>query len=153
SPMRWKICVAVVAVVCVAALSAVLSVSGGAVHADEPKANKVEALRKVVADLALDKKTYEVGEPIVLRLRLTNSGLLPLEVPGSSEVTGRRDGYSFQVKNDKGELLKDPLHEYIALIHSIGTSESVQTGKSCTRDLLLNYRVPPLEPGKYTVKG
>jgi hypothetical protein len=151
--MRWKIGVAVVAVACIAALSAARSVSGGAAHAEEPRANKVEALRKTAADLALDKTTYEVGEPIVLRLRLTNSGSLPLKVPVSSEVTGRHDGYSFQVKNDRGEVLKDPLHEYIALMHSVGGFESVQPGTSYTRDLLLNYRVPPLQPGKYTVKG
>ncbi|MBI3411601.1 MAG: HEAT repeat domain-containing protein [Planctomycetes bacterium] len=104
-------------------------------------------------DLTLDKKTYEVGEPIVLTLRLTNPGNLPLKMPTSSEVTGRHDGYSFQVQNDKREALKDPCHEYIALMHSLGGSESVQPGDSYTRDLLLNYRVPPLEPGKYTVKG
>src|SRR5438552_2298019 len=101
--------------------------------------------------LALDKKTYEVGEPIVLTLRLTNSGSLPLQVPVSSELTGRHDGYSFQVQNDKGETLKDLCHEYITLGHSLGGSESVQPGDSHTRDLLLNYRVPPLKPGKYTV--
>jgi hypothetical protein len=151
--MRWKICVAVVAVVCIAALSAALSISGGTVRADEPKSNQVEAPRKTVATLSLDKTTYEVGEPIVLSLRLTNSGSVPLKVPVSSEVTGRHDGYSFHVKNDKGQVLKDPLHEYIALMHSVGGSESVQPGSSYTRDLLLNYRVPPLEPGKYTVKG
>jgi hypothetical protein len=111
------------------------------------------ALSTLRLDLALDQKTYEVGEPIVLTLRLTNSGRLPLQVPVSTEVTGRHDGYSFQVQNDKGETLKDPWHEYVALMHSLGGSESVQPGSSRTRELLLNYRVPPLEPGKYTVKG
>jgi hypothetical protein len=104
-------------------------------------------------DLALDKKTYEVGEPIVLTLRLTNSGNVPVKVPVSSEVTGRHDGYSLKVHNDKGEASKDPLHEYSALMHTLGSSKSVQPGNSYTRDLLLNYRVPPLKPGKYTVKG
>jgi hypothetical protein len=110
-------------------------------------------MNTVRLELAPDKKTYEVGEPIVLTLRLINAGSLPLQVPVSSEVTGRHDGYSFQVQNDRGETLKDPCHEYIALMHSVGGSESVQPGNSYTRDLLLNYRVPPLVPGKYNVKG
>lgn len=118
-----------------------------------PPQQATKAMNTLRFDLALDKKTYEVGEPIVLTLRLTNSGSLPLQVPVSSEVTGRHDGYSFQVQKDRGETLKDPCHEYIALMHSLGSSEPVQPGNSCTRDLLLNYRVSPLKPGKYTVKG
>jgi len=133
--------------------------SPGAGETDEkkgeapPKQKPELEIKSEAFDLALDKKTYEVGEPIVLTLRLTNSGSLPLQVPVSSEVTGRHDGYSFQVQNDKREILKDPCHEYIALMHSLGSSEAVQPGNSCTRDLLLNYHVPPLEPGRYTVKG
>ena len=83
----------------------------------------------------------------MLTLRLTNSGSLPVKVSASSEVTGRHDRYSFQIRNDNGEALKDPLHEYLGLMHSIGSYESVQPGDSCTRELLLNYRVPPLVPG------
>jgi len=104
-------------------------------------------------DLTLDKKTYEVGEPMVLTLRLTNSGNLPIKAPVSNEVTGRHDGYSFQLQNDKGETLKDLCHEYINLMHSLGGYETIKPGDSHTRDLLLNYRVPPLKPGKYTLKG
>jgi hypothetical protein len=127
-----------------------VAVVGPGVQGTKAQSARANTLR---FDLAPDKMTYEVGEPIVLTLRLTNSGSLPLQVPVSSEVTGRHDGYSFQVQNDKGETLKDPCHEYITLGHSLGGSKSVQPGDSHTRNLLLNYRVPPLKPGKYTLKG
>lgn len=127
-----------------------VAVVGPSVQSTKAQPAPVNTLR---FELALDKKTYEVGEPILLTLRLTNSGGIPLKVPVSSEVTGRHDGYSFHVQNDRGEALKDPLHEYIALMHSLGSAESLQPGNSYTRDLLLNYHVPTLKPGKYTVKG
>jgi hypothetical protein len=38
-------------------------------------------------------------------------------------------------------------------MHSIGSSTSIQPGDSCKRELLLNYRIPPLGPGRYTVQG
>lgn len=127
-----------------------LAVVGPGVPTTKAQPAPVNTLR---FDLALDKKTYEVGEPILLTLRLTNSRSIHLKVPVSSEVTGRHDGYSFQVQNERGEALQDPLHEYIALMHSLGGAESLQSGNSYTRDLLLNYHVPALQPGKYTVKG
>ncbi len=103
--------------------------------------------------LSRNKDRYEVGEPIVLTIRLTNTGPTPLAVPSSSEVTGRHDGYSFEVRNDRDETIKDPGNEYITLLHSLGSSTAVAPGGSSTRELFLNYRVPPLRPGKYTVQG
>jgi HEAT repeat protein len=104
-------------------------------------------------DLTLDKDKYEVGEPIELNVRLTNVGDVTVEIPHSSEVTGRHDGYSFVVRDEKGAALKDPMHEEIWLLHSLGSSWPVRPGDSRARTLTLNFRVPPLRPGKYTVQG
>lgn len=125
-----------------------------------PAADKGQGREKDVKDmshvrlrLSLDKDQYEVGEPIVLTIELTNTGKSPVAVPTSSEVTGRHDGYSFDVRNDRDEVIKDPGNEFITLLHSIGSTNSLQPGDSCNRELLFNYRIPPLRPGKYTVKG
>jgi HEAT repeat protein len=103
--------------------------------------------------LSLNKDRYEVGEPILVTLRLTNTGRTPLEVPHSSDVTGRHDGYSFEVRNDRDETLKDAGTEAVALMHSVGSTTSIPPGDSSSRELLLNYRTLPLRPGKYTVRG
>src|SRR5581483_3068849 len=58
--------------------------------------------------LALDKTRYDVGEPIVLTARVTNGRQTPLEIQLSTEVTGQLDGYSFQVRDGSGKLVKAP---------------------------------------------
>src|SRR5207248_1748939 len=93
---------------------AVLGLSGPGLHARP-------ADPAVRFDLTLDKDKYEVGEPIELNIRLTNVGDVIFGVPESSEVTGRHDDYTFTVRNDKGETLQDPMHEYISLMHSLGS--------------------------------
>ena len=104
-------------------------------------------------DLTLDRGTYEVGEPIELALRLTNMGDAAVSVPVSSEFTGRNDGYSFVVRDEDGQVLKDPGREHISGLKSISSFRSVRPMEAYTRKLLLNYRVPLLKPGTYTVSG
>jgi RNA polymerase sigma factor (sigma-70 family) len=129
------------------------SPEGAKEPAKEARPKDKKDTNRVRMTLTPNKDRYEVGEPIVLIIRLTNTGPIPLAVPSSSEVTGRHEGYSFEVRNDRDEMIKDPANEYITLMHSLGSSTDLPPGESSTRELLLNYRVPPLGPGKYTVQG
>jgi hypothetical protein len=104
-------------------------------------------------DLVLNKEQYEVGEPIVATVRLTNTGDAPLEVWVSNEKTGQLDGWSFTIRNEKKEPVPDPGNEFRRPLSCLGSSVPVEPGKTYTRELLLNYRVGPLGPGKYTVQG
>jgi hypothetical protein len=103
--------------------------------------------------LTLDKDRYEVGEPITLTSRVANGGKTPLEIIVTSDVTGMHDGYSFQVRKGNGELLKGPGDQAIRLLSALGGAQLIAPGDASTRELTLNYWVPPLQPGKYSVKG
>ncbi len=100
--------------------------------------------------LSLDKEKYEIGEPIVATLRLTNTGKNAIQVNKSSDESGLMDGFSFQVLNDKGEHVKG---FEIWTMHAIGSSWTVNPGKAHERKILVNYRVLILEPGIYSVRG
>jgi RNA polymerase sigma factor (sigma-70 family) len=103
--------------------------------------------------LALDKARYDVGEPIVLTARVTNGRQIPLEIQLTSDVTGQLDGYSFQVRDESGKLVKAPDDRAFRPLSALGSTRSVAPGEASTRELTLNYWVPPLRPGKYSVKG
>jgi RNA polymerase sigma factor (sigma-70 family) len=103
--------------------------------------------------LTLDKDRYDAGEPIVVTARVTNGGKTPLEIELTSDATGQLDGYSFQVRNGKGELLKGPGDRATRPLSMLGSTQAVAPGHTSTRDLTLNYWVPPLRQGKYSVKG
>ncbi len=110
------------------------------------------AAEPVRYDLSADKERYEVGEPIVVTIRLTNEGDAPFEVPASSERSGR-NYHVFDVKNANGDVIQDPLNEYIWMLGSIGSDESLAPGDSYTRKLTLNHRFAVPKPGKYSVQG
>jgi hypothetical protein len=104
-------------------------------------------------EVVLNKEQYEVGEPIVVTVRLTNTGSEPLGVVVSSDTTGRMDGWSFTVRNEKKEGLPDPGNELRRPMSCLASEVAVEPGKTYTQELLLNYRVAPLGPGRYTVQG
>lgn len=104
-------------------------------------------------DLALDKSTYEVGEPIVLKIRLTNIGSMPARMPATSDVTGRHDGFVFDVRDAQDRKLPDPGLSSISLLGALSSTRSIPSNGSHARELILNDRVPPLTPGKYFVRG
>lgn len=102
--------------------------------------------------IALDKEKYEVGEPIVVDVELHNSGDKPLQVAESSEMTGRLDGFHFEVRTQQGEILRDPVNESISGMHAIGSNGAIAPSKSYFRKLTLNHRVSTLKPGVYSVR-
>jgi len=104
-------------------------------------------------DVALSKPTYEVGEPIILRLSLTNLGSSTVGISRTSDVTGRHDGYELEVIDANGQRMPDPGAAAISLLKSLGSLMSIPPKGEFTRELMLNYRVAPLEPGHYRVKG
>ncbi len=104
-------------------------------------------------DLALDKPAYETGEPIVLKIHLTNLGSTPVQMPSTSDVTGRHDGYAFEVRDAQGSKLPSPGDVSVSLLKSLGSTRSIPSNGSHVRELTLNDRVPPLTPGKYFVRG
>jgi HEAT repeat protein len=104
-------------------------------------------------DLALEKNSYEVGEPVLLSIRLTNIGASPVLLFHSSDVTGRHDGYGFDVFDEQGNPIADPGRDAISLLKSIGGIPSLAPGRSDERRLTLNYYVAPLKPGQYSIRG
>ena len=104
-------------------------------------------------DVTLRKSTYEVGEPIVLQVRITNTGGVPLPVPVSSDVTGRHDGYRFTVTDAGGRAVGDPFAGGIAGLNAIISPRTVEPGAVSTRELVLNYFMAPLEPGRYVLRS
>lgn len=71
-------------------------------------------------DLTLNKGKYEVGEPIILAIRLTNIGSAPVEIPLTSDVTGRHDGYAFAVTDASGRRIPNPGEGSIAGLGALG---------------------------------
>ncbi len=102
--------------------------------------------------LSLDKRAYEVGEPISATIEITNIGSAVALVPESSDFTGRHDGYNFEVRRDNDELIAAAFNEYITQMQSIGGEKTIQPKSVYHRQLLLNYRVLPLRPGHYSVR-
>jgi hypothetical protein len=108
---------------------------------------------KVQLRLALEKSTYEIGEPIPVQLHVTNVGPQPIEMSSSSERSGRHDGFAFEVRNATGQNVPAPAVGSSSLLKSIGGFKTLPPGATDTREILLNYHMAPLSPGSYTMKG
>jgi len=131
----------------------ILISTGAAVggQAQEP-VTRCESCR-VRFDVETEKVTYEVGEPIVLSIRLTNVGTGQVQVQHTSDVTGRHDGYRFEVFDGDAHQLPDPGKAAISLLGALGGTVSVPPGGTDSRRLTLNYQVAPLKPGRYSIRG
>jgi RNA polymerase sigma factor (sigma-70 family) len=102
--------------------------------------------------IMLDKKSYEVGEPIKLTVSLSNVSDTPFDVPATSDSRGQYDTtFSFVVKNDKGAVLQHPGRGKFAAMSVLGGQQALPPGKFYTREFLLNYQISPLTPGEYRV--
>ena len=76
--------------------------------------------------ISLDKKSYEIGEPIALTVRLINSGSAPFDVLATSDTRGQYDTtFSFVVKNDEGKTLKHPGRSYFGAMSLLGGQQTV----------------------------
>jgi hypothetical protein len=104
-------------------------------------------------DLEVEKVTYEVGEPIVIAMRLDNVGTTQVQLQHTSDVTGRHDGYRFEVFDEDARQLPDPGKAAISLLGALGGMVSVAPGGADSRRLTLNYQVAPLKPGRYSLRG
>jgi hypothetical protein len=104
-------------------------------------------------DLAADKQQYEVGEPIGLAIRLTNVGTRPVAIQHSSDITGRDDGYRFEVFDESGNRVADPGLRSLSLLGSLGGTYPLAPGSRDSRQLTLNYQVAPLKQGRYRIQG
>ena len=125
--------------------------AAGVVRGQEPA--KVCESCQLRFDLAVERNTYEVGEPLQLSLRLTNLGTTEIQVRHTSDVTGRHDGYRFAVLDEDGRQVADPGAAAISLLGALGGILSVPPRGTDNRRLTLNYHVAPLKPGRYSVKG
>jgi HEAT repeat protein len=114
---------------------------------------KLCELCQLRVDLTVERSTYEMGEPIQLSLRLTNVGATEIQVEHTSDVTGRHDGYRFEVLDEDGRQVADPGGDAISLMGALGSPVSVAPRRTDHRRLTLNYHVAPLKPGRYSVKG
>jgi hypothetical protein len=68
-------------------------------------------------------------------------------------VTGRHDGYPFVVIDAYGGRIPHPGDGSISGLEALGGVQSIPPKGSYARELLFNYRVAPLTPGKYAVHG
>ena len=91
-------------------------------------------------DLEVEKVTYEVGEPIVIAMRLDNVGTTQVQLQHTSDVTGRHDGYRFEVFDEDARQLPDPGKAAISLLGALGGMVSVAPGGADSRRLTLNYQ-------------
>jgi hypothetical protein len=79
---------------------AVLTSTGAAIRAQaQQPVTRCESCQ-LRLDVQADKVTYEVSEPIVLSIRLTNTGTSQLQVLHTSDITGRHDGARFEVLDE-----------------------------------------------------
>ena len=120
-------------------------------HAQEPVARCQSCQLRLHVEA--EKATYEVGEPIVISIRLTNVGTTPVQIEHTSDVTGRHDGYRFEVYDEDARRFPDPGKSASSLLSSLGTPVSVAPGTDDSRRLTLNYQVAPLKPGRYSLRG
>ena len=104
-------------------------------------------------ELAAPRASYEVGEPIRLSITVTNTGPEPVELLRTSDVTGRYDGYRFEVVDERGDRIADPGLAAVALLHALGSFRQLAPKATDSRQLILNYQVAPLKPGRYSVKA
>jgi RNA polymerase sigma factor (sigma-70 family) len=115
----------------------------------DPKQDDAKPTRLVIK---LDKKSYEVGEPINLTVSLSNISDTPFDVPTTSDSRGQYDlTFSFVVKNGEGKELKHPGRGKFGAMSVLGGNQTLPPGKSFVREFLLNYQIPPLTPGEYRV--
>lgn len=104
-------------------------------------------------ELAATPASYEVGEPVRLSITVTNKGPEPFELLRTSDVTGRHDGFRFEVVDERGDRIADPGLAAVSLLHSLGSFLQLAPRAADSRQLILNYQVAPLKPGRYTVKA
>jgi HEAT repeat protein len=101
--------------------------------------------------VTLDKDAYEVGEPILATLRLTNRSAAPALLSRSNEPTGRLDGIELEVRAADGRLVPDPHNS--RRVKAFATEWPIEPSRWALWQLHLNDRVPVLAPGRYTVKA
>jgi HEAT repeats len=104
-------------------------------------------------EVSADKATYEVGEPIIVSVQLTNVGSRTVMIDHTSDVTGRHDGYRFDVFDETGRRVPDPGAAAVSLLESIGGYVTINSGSHDQRQFVLNYHVAPLNPRRYLVRA
>jgi HEAT repeat protein len=104
-------------------------------------------------DLASTRASHEIGEPISLSITLTNLGPEPLVLTRTSDLTGRHDGYGFEVVDERGDRVPDPGRAALSRLNALGSFRTLAPQAADQRRLVLNYQVAPLRPGRYVVKA
>jgi len=104
-------------------------------------------------ELAATQASSEVGEPIRLSITVTNKGPEPVELPRTSDVSGRHDGFRFEVVDERGDRIADPGLAAVSLRHFHGSFRRLAPQATDSRQLILNYQVAPLKPGRYIVRA
>ena len=102
-------------------------------------------------DLAATRASYEVGEPISLSITITNTGPEPVELQRTSDITRRHDGYRFEVVDERGDRIADPGLAAVSLRHALGSLRRLAPRAADSHQIMLNYHVAPLKPGRYIV--
>ncbi len=102
--------------------------------------------------LALEKDTFEVGEPIVALVRLTNHGTGDYIVQTSTRPAGSFDGFAFAVEDERGQAVPPP-HPRLPATHWLGSWTTIRPREQTERKFFLNHWFLPLHPGRYTVRA
>jgi hypothetical protein len=99
--------------------------------------------------IALDKVAYQPGERIVATATLINVGDAPINVRRSADETGRSDGFSAELTKDSANALQSPPPPPSS---GPGVAESLPSGGTNIRNLVLNRMLGSLKPGKYRLQ-
>ena len=99
---------------------------------------------------SLDRDRYEVGEPIIVTITVTNWSPRPHWVISLPDDAGRSAGYRFEVRRNGGPPLPSPGPCCVG--SGPGGVRTLPPFDSYSRPITLNEHVPVLEPGRYSVK-
>lgn len=108
------------------------------------------------AELTLDKKVYDIGEPIIGMLTLRNVGKEPIEMAtGGDYRSGREMRFKIEVTDERGKRLYDPLwlKVHSGLLGGLGSGVTIKPGEIWTHNVLLNKYTAPRERGRYRING
>jgi HEAT repeat protein len=106
--------------------------------------------------LELNKPTYDIGEPIIASLVIKNASNRKISLDtGGDYRSGRVERFHFQVRDDKGKAVPDPLKIFVSqnMAGGLGGGVDLAHGETYTVSALLNLYATPRAPGRYTLSG
>ncbi len=106
----------------------------------------------LTAVVTFDKPVYFLGEPIMLRFGLLNSGKTPVEIETGGDYRGLRElRYTVSAVDARGEAVPDPYRNISCMGGAMG-GETIAPGETRWHSLCLWRYLEFTQPGRYTVR-